>query len=140
MPYIYLADLYCDKCGEAILDDIHTNRPLSVPPNPSDESSYDSDQYPKYASGDDESDCPEHCCCGPYCIAAEVMPSGRKVGYFFMNALTSDGEDYVVEKYLQNPANEVALMWFDHYASQGYSKVEEVKKMSDDLLEFLLAD
>lgn len=56
MAYIYQADLWCDDCTHTLLNT------LPKPEDPENESSFDSDHYPKYA-GDDggESDCPEHC-------------------------------------------------------------------------------
>ena len=53
--------------------------------DPEDETTFDSDQYPKgpYCNGGGESDCPNHC-------------DGCKV--FLENPLTQDGENYVREQ------------------------------------------
>ncbi len=76
--YIYQADLYCEGCGEAIKTE------LALPPgyDPENESSYDSDDYPKgpYDGGGGEADAPQHC--------------GR-CGVFLENPLTAEGFNYI---------------------------------------------
>ena len=81
--YIYGAALYCEPCGQKIRDG-HKAHDLA-PANPDDESSYDSDDYPKgpYPDGGGEADCPLHC------DACHV---------FLENPLTDEGRDYVAEK------------------------------------------
>lgn len=78
--YIYAADFYCDACGENIRADITAAG--RAPANPDNESSYDSDQFPKgpYSDGGGESDYPCHCA---GCNA------------FLDNPLTPDGVAYV---------------------------------------------
>lgn len=78
--YIYAAALHCEECGEAIRDTL--TREGKAPANPDNESSYDSDNFPKgpYANGGGEADCPQHC---DSCRA------------FLDNPLTPDGVDYV---------------------------------------------
>jgi hypothetical protein len=53
--YIYQAALLCEDCGRA------TRAELKSPDDPSDESSYDSDDYPKGPFDAGESDSPQHC-------------------------------------------------------------------------------
>lgn len=78
--YVFQAALLCDGCGEAVRRDLDANG--CKPEDVEDESSYDSDRYPKgpYANGGGEADCPQHC---DHC------------GTFLDNALTGDGETYV---------------------------------------------
>lgn len=118
MAFIYAADLYCDECGEAIQEGLDA-KGLS-PADPHDEYSYNSDEYPKCARDDDESDCPQHCGSGPDCYSAEVLPDGHKVGYFFRNPLTSDGYEYVREAVADDRAagrldSVACLLWAPEY-------------------------
>src|SRR5208282_3297009 len=79
--YIYRADVWCHNCAEKIKlsQAASTNRP----PNPEDETSYDSDVWPKGPYEDQESDSPEHC---------------AGCGLFLENPLTQAGYRYVQEK------------------------------------------
>ena len=124
--YIYQADIYCEDCGQEIIDhkrsewralaatqarevatDLETRfgidpdkwpkffdalersafRKLAI--DSSDESSYDSGEFPKgpYDNGGGESDCPQHC---------------GACHEFLENPLTSDGLEYA----RQNPRPE----------------------------------
>lgn len=95
--YMYAADLYCEDCGEAIRESLDAEG--KKPEDPSDECTFDSDDYPKgpYLDGGGESDSPCHCGSGEDCVNAIVLPDGRKVGAFLENPLTGDGIDYVKE-------------------------------------------
>jgi hypothetical protein len=107
MAAIYQADIWCDGCAEQIKNDIFDSDPdrakfddreeWEVAVGFDDECNYDSDDYPKYCSDDEESDCPQHCAAGADCVDPAVTSDGTKYGYFFGNSLTSDGDDYVVE-------------------------------------------
>jgi len=59
--YIFQADLLCAECGEAACNRIESEG--HSPSNPADETTYDSDEYPKgpYPHGGGESDHPQHC-------------------------------------------------------------------------------
>lgn len=84
MGYIFQADVYCDECGEAI----RRNLAEVAPEDSLDHHSYDSDDYPKDASVEqEESDCPEHC---------------ADCHEFLHNPLTSEGY-----KYVQSALNEI---------------------------------
>lgn len=85
--YIYQADVYCEPDGLAIRDRLDEGG--SRPADPGDESSYDSDDYPKgpYPDGGGESDTPQHC---------------AVCGLFLENPLTSDGLEYVKEFVLRD--------------------------------------
>ncbi len=119
MAGIYCADIYCDDCTDDIKRRIARelwNSPVPrIGPDGEDYSDcdsehqlcncllgmdqrdYDSGDYPKDCSDDEESDCPEHCGSHEDCINAGELADGFKYGYCFGNSLTTDGEDYVKE-------------------------------------------
>jgi hypothetical protein len=101
MPAIY------HDCADAIRADI-----TDPPSDPEDESSYDSDEYPKNMSDEESSDSPCHCGAGEECLNAIVLPSGRKIG-MILGTLTEDGEAYVREAIEQG--GEVAELWKAHF-------------------------
>lgn len=98
--YIYQADVYCEVCAERIKHD------TACPGNPDDESTFDSDAYPKGPFSDEESDTPEHC---------------AGCGLFLRNPLTSDGVKYVRESAAESPDGVAARLWVPYYAGQGYA-------------------
>ena len=75
--YIYQAALYCNPCGRALQDR------LEGPQDPDDESTYDSDDFPKGPYGPSESDTPDHC---------------DACQEFLENPLTDEGYRYVEEQ------------------------------------------
>jgi len=79
--YIYQADIYCKECGEKL------KLALDSPENPDDETTFDSDEYPKgpFCDGGGEADSPQHC-------ADCKVP--------LENPLTADGEEYAKENKL----------------------------------------
>ena len=115
MSFIYQADIYCNACGRAIRERLdHAGK---APADPSDEGSYDSDDYPKRAGDDEESDTPQHCAAGEKCLNAVELPSGRKVGFLF-GELTLDGIRYVKEA--AEERTEVTDLWQEHFRAKGY--------------------
>lgn len=124
MSYIYKADVWCNECGDAIRERLI--REGYAPADPENESSYDSDDFPKYASDNDESDYPQHCAAGEDCINAITLPSGGKVGLLF-GELTSDGIAYVqeaIEKAAKKTCiwhDEVIDLWREYYNTAGYN-------------------
>jgi len=80
--FMYRAALLCVACGEARCEEL-TGAGLA-PATPANESSFDSDDFPKgpYGDGGGEADCPQAC---DRCMA------------FLENPLTADGVAYVVE-------------------------------------------
>lgn len=122
MSYIYQADVWCDDCGRAIRNRLKQEG--KAPADPRDETSYDSDDYPKRACDDDESDTPQHCAAGPDCLNAITLPDGDKVG-FLMGELTRDGVNYVKEaqRELQHGhgSADVVALWIEHYEGKGYT-------------------
>jgi hypothetical protein len=130
MPYIYRADVWCDDCGRDICERL--TREGKAPANPDDEWSFDSDDFPKHASDDDESDSPQHCAAGETCINALELPSGGKVGLLF-GELTRDGVEYVKESIADAAGEscawckEVVELWRRHYADAGYDMPEPLE-------------
>lgn len=81
--YVFQAALLCADCGAATRLELEGANAAPIDPN--DESSYDSDTFPKgpYASGAGEADSPQHC---------------DACGEFLENPLTPDGRHYVAER------------------------------------------
>lgn len=79
--FIYQADVHCPTCAQKIKDalDAAGKRPA----DPSDESSFDSDDYPKGPHDGEESDTPQHC---------------GTCHVYLGQPLTKDGVTYVEEK------------------------------------------
>lgn len=111
MPYIYLADLWCDSCGQAIRTRLR--REGHAPANPADESSYESDEFPKFAGDPGEADWPQHCGAGDECLEAIELPSGRKIGALLSTELTGEGIRYVQEAIEEG--GEVAEFWAEEF-------------------------
>jgi hypothetical protein len=122
MAYIYQADVWCDDCGEAICQRL--KREGKAPADPTDEWTFDSDEYPKRAGDADEMDTPQHCASGEYCVNAIMLPSGEKVGYLF-SEFTLDGMEYVKESAAEAEegfgSKEVVALWQQHYRDKGYN-------------------
>lgn len=110
--YIYNADIYCEDCGEAIKADLIAKG--NAPENPDDETTFDSDDFPKGPFEDEASDFPQHCGAGADCLNATVLSDGTKIGVFLENPLTTDGRNYVKEKINEKP-NEINRLWAEHY-------------------------
>lgn len=80
--YLYKADLHCEECGNSIKGILDCRD--KAPADPTDENTFDSDDYLKgpYPNGGGESDSPQHC---------------GTCGLFLENPLTTDGNNYVLE-------------------------------------------
>lgn len=76
--YIFQADIYCESCGKGLRMEI----PKPAHADKEDESTYDSDEWPKgpYGDGGGEADCPQHC---------------AACHEFLMNPLTGHGYDWL---------------------------------------------
>ena len=88
--YMYNAALYCEACGVQIREDL--TKVGKAPEEPDDESSYDSDEFPKGPFPEGEADSPQHC---------------DGCGEFLENDLTSEGTAYVrrmIEDSIVNPS------------------------------------
>jgi hypothetical protein len=96
--YIYNAALYCDDCADSIMAELdYAGR--------DDRFDGDSNNYPQYCAGSDESDCPEHC---------------DGCGEFLGNDLTSDGVDYVINAVREDLeagrfGSVACTVWRDYY-------------------------
>lgn len=118
--YVYQAALLCEACGVAKAAQRRPHMPEDF--DPEDESTYDSDEYPKgpYGDGGGEADCPQHC------DACDV---------FLENPLTGDGVAYVVETLIGDgvPGRSPLKEWTDYYGhpeiaralAQALGEVEE---------------
>lgn len=103
--YIFNADVYCESCGEKIRADIRAEG--NAPEDEDNETTYDSDEFPKgpFPDGGGESDTPQHC---------------GGCGTFLKNPLTEDGAEYVeerVDEFLRTDrgAAEVIRGWVEFY-------------------------
>ena len=103
MAYIYCADIYCDDCGKAIMKEL--KKQGLVPEHPEDRSTYDSDEYPKYADDEEETDSPQHCGNHADCLNAIELGDGDKIGKLIGTTLTNDGVQYVKEAIEEAIAN-----------------------------------
>ena len=122
MSYIYRADVWCNDCGRANRKRLlHEGK---APAHPEDETDYDSDDFPKRACDNDESDTPEHCAAGEHCLNAITLPSGQKIGFLF-GELTLDGIQYVKDSIAEAQEGlgslEVVELWRQHFTDKGYS-------------------
>ena len=121
MSYIYQAELYCDVCGRDICEQIQREREEAglEPFDDSDQSSYDSDEFPKGPYPDDEeSDIPQHCGSLSDCLDPTEI-DGQKYGHFFGNDLTAEGVRYLQESLNDDPGNPVVQFWVDYYRAAG---------------------
>ena len=112
MAYIYQADIYCDRCGEDIRRRL-TAEGLA-PANPIDETTFDSDDFPKVDGEGYEVDCPQHCGSGADCLEPEII-GGEKYGKLLEHVLTKTGADYVRSAHAEDP-NEVTAYWMERFA------------------------
>ncbi len=120
MAAIYAADLWCDDCADLIRGKIQSGEypnHAKAPDDPDDETSYDSDDYPKPAGDDEASDCPQHCASDENCVNAQKLSDGSKVGLLF-GELTEAGIEYVKEAIAEGGL--VAEFWRDQYRDKGY--------------------
>jgi hypothetical protein len=112
MCYIYAADVYCQACGEDL------KLKLPKPSDPDDETTFDSDVYPKGAYDVSESDTPQHCGSGEDCLSPTEIEGG-KYGCFLENDLTTDGVKYVEELHRER-SGPVTRFWIGYYNNNGY--------------------
>jgi hypothetical protein len=105
--YVYCADVYCEKCGEALW------RHLPTPENPLDESSYDSDDYLKGPYDAEAADYPQHCGAGSDCLDPTII-NGIVYGRFLENPLTEEGKRYVKEAN-EFRSTDLTMMWMKFY-------------------------
>lgn len=126
MPCIYAADTWCDSCGEAIKERLLKDATEEQKADWQDERNYDSDEFPKWMSDDEESDGPQHCGSHGDCLEAEVLPSGHKIGALLSTSLTSHGVEYLKEM-AASPASdpEVIAFWKQQFDWVDFGDKEE---------------
>lgn len=111
--YVYEAALLCSCCGEATRERLTVEG--KAPADLRDESSYDSDDFPKgpYPDGGGESDSPQHC---DHC------------NVFLQNPLTEDGADYLRQVVALRPYNNdtVIKQWVSFYGAEILGLQEEI--------------
>jgi hypothetical protein len=119
--YIFAADIYCEKCGEAIRAGLIAKG--LAPANPADETTYDSGVFPKgpFDDGGGEADTPQHCGSGYKCLDPTTI-DGDKCGKFLENDLTQTGVAYVKEHMVTDPYSKVVQFWVAFYRSAGYTE------------------
>ena len=115
--YIYAADVYCEKCGEAIRARLDRENAYNAP-----ETEYDSDEYPKGPMDVGESDTPQHCGSLADCLEPTVI-EGDTLGCFLENDLTRDGVEFVKELHRER-TSAVTRFWVDYYGKAGYDVTE----------------
>lgn len=126
--YIFGADTFCDGCGEQICKRLVAAG--KAPANVADQSSYDSDDFPKRCGDDDDhgaSDSPCHCGSGPKCINAEKLnDGGEPLAKLLGTDLTPAGEQYVIEYIDQEESetNLVTVFWARKFAPH-YDSIRE---------------
>ena len=101
--YLYMADIYCDECGNKIMGNLDLPKGF----DPSNECTWESDEYPKGPYPDStEADYPIHC---------------AKCGEFMENNLTEDGRYYLLRtlvmlvKHPTGTNKEIVEQWIDYY-------------------------
>lgn len=125
MPFIYQADVWCDECGKRICEQLA--QAGKAPANPSDESSFDSDDYPKrYDADAAQADSPQNCASGSWPGCDFNTRHGRNsasdgvtatYGKFLENGLTEAGYKYLQAILNKHGATlpEFAQQWADFY-------------------------
>lgn len=126
MAFIYCADVYCDDCGEAIRKRL--TKEGKAPADPTDEWSYDSDDFPKCADDDEEHDTPQHCAVCEGCInSIRIGPAADDIVGLLFGELTTDGITYVEEAIGSANHDErtwsraIVQLWYQHYTDRGYT-------------------
>lgn len=131
MLYTYQADLYCAACG----DRIRAGLPLPPGADADDETTYDSDDYPKPFYGTNESDSIDHCASGVECLTAIDLGAfglapdaplygmeSRLIGAALTDDLTSEGCVYIaglIQEPARTPYQEALHQcWRDLYGDQ----------------------
>lgn len=116
--YIYAADQYCEACGEDIKQRLLAARGESAEKY-EDETTYDSDDFPKGPYPPGEADTPGHCGSGEDCLAPLELTGedGQpfKVGAFLDCELTTHGVCYLQEQLANNPGP-VTEFWASVYS------------------------
>lgn len=113
MAAIYGGECFCDSCAEKIKETILAEASPAEIKNFQNERNYDSDEFPKYMSDDEESDYPSHCASSEDCLEYEVLSDGSKIGKLLSNNLTEYGAQYVRE--IIEGGGSVAEFWQEQF-------------------------
>lgn len=149
MVYIYKAEIYCNACGKQLREET----PLPDNADPHDETTYDSDDYPKrvWVSDPQGDDNPVHCASGSSCI--ECVDLGqwglsdgawlhgaeeRAVGKLLSIKLSPYGVENVrqmlSEKFLTDYQRALHRFWKHSFAEQlAENKQETIEKLAKAL-------
>lgn len=139
MTYAFQADTYCDSCGESIRASL--TREGQAPADPSDEWSYDSDEFPKGPFPEESTDGPDHCGAQGDCLegidlgewglepGAELYGAEtRTIGALLNEGLTEHGAAYLLELLdTQDPTPyQTALhrFWTETYSAEIFDALE----------------
>lgn len=102
--YVYQAALLCEECGDKCKAELTAEG--NAPKNPSNENTFDSDNFPKgpYASDSNEADSPHHC---------------EHCGIFLENPLTNEGHSslygMVLEALKAGKCSDALREWVNFY-------------------------
>jgi hypothetical protein len=116
--FLYQAELFCQPCGESLRESI----PVPAGADLADESTFDSDAYPKgpYPDGGGLADSPQHC---------------GDCHTFLENPLTEEGESYVRRKLTEHACTGagrdiVLKQWAEFYSlSDNFAEEEDVEPL-----------
>lgn len=120
MPSVYAADLWCDACADKICDNISKFCPERVPADLENESSWESDVFPKRVKDLGAMDYPKHCSSDSNCVMPLRLSDGRIEGALLNNELTDAGVDYVRECMRESPNDPLVRFWREMYTEAGY--------------------
>lgn len=133
MSFIYAADVWCTSCGEAIRARLTAEG--TAPAAPDDESSYDSDNFPKGADHAAEAaDYPEHCAAGTDCLEAAVDGTGAPFcGAWLENPLTECGVVDLLRAVVTDPDGKMTAVWVRCYIDQLRDHLHELGSRANDI-------
>ena len=116
--YIYQADIYCGDCGAALCRTV----PFPANANRDNETTWDSNEYPKgpFGDGGGEAGVPQHCGSGAGCLNAIIVRAQGKryrIGVPLGNPLTAEGVEYVRQA-INEPRGLCRRLWRKIYAEE----------------------
>ncbi|TXI90582.1 MAG: hypothetical protein E6Q36_01240 [Chryseobacterium sp.] len=119
--FMYKAALYCEDCGKRLRADL--DKQGKKPADPNDETSYDSDDYPKEClSG--ESDTIDFCDSGERCTDPLELKNGFKVGCYLDQDLTDQGVVSLRESLAEKDLDPVLRRTYEKIAKSLYVKYD----------------
>lgn len=129
--YIYKGDSYCDSCGDAICKSLTAQG--KAPADVSNESSYESSNFPKRCGDDDDhgnSDTPCHCANNALCKNAVDISPAFTAGKLLGTNLTKTGVQYIVDAIEESREdNAVTKFWAKQFSPyyRSIAKAAEAK-------------